>query len=122
MANETWVPIPSYPNYMVSNLGRVKRPECHVAVHGQKSRRLPYLIVKPSIHSRTGVATVYLKCDYSNKHMRVVLPCLVAAAFLPNPKRRKKAHTIDGNELNCCVDNLKWGHRECKETGRPETR
>jgi hypothetical protein len=93
---EDWVPIQDFPGYSVSNLGRVRRD--------QTGR-----ILRPKVNQE-GVAYVGLMRDY-DQHQRG-LAKMVAYAFLnPQFEAFDTPINLDGNRLNCAVDNLMWRPR-----------
>lgn len=128
MENEIWHPIPAYPNYQVSNFGRAKRVEHTVTRTDGTVLRLRERISGGVTMNRTGTLAAYAKNEHTNgRHHALALHCLVAAAFLPNPERRKHVLFKDGNPYNCHVDNLIWGStpkrkHENKEPGGSRTR
>lgn len=108
---EIFKTIPSFPDYEVSNCGRVKT----------KSRQLRY------VHARTGKELFrnsverYLKIQYNNltgykfhqlykdkKMHNVPIHRLVAETFIKKEKGKYFVNHIDGNKHNNRVDNLEW--------------
>lgn len=89
---EEWRPIPSYPGYFASSLGRIRGP--------QRS------IIKPSIaHNGYLRMTVYLD---GKQHYRAV-SCLVCEAFNgPRPTPEHQAAHWDGRITNNAPGNLRW--------------
>lgn len=90
---EQWAFIPDYPNYFVSNMGRVYT--------GYENR-----ILKGD-YTKKGYHRVPLKgADGVYKTIRV--SHLVAAAFIPwyNPAKHKEIHHINNNESDDRVINL----------------
>lgn len=98
---ERWLPIEGYPNYEVSDLGRIwSRPR-----PGSKGG-----ILKPYFNKRTGYLSVTLTLDGVQKDFRVNR--LVCRAFHgPCPKGQDARHW-DGDPLNNTAANLLWGTRK----------
>lgn len=95
---EKWKKTRNYPNYAVSNLGRVRRNKPGINTHVGKILK-PYL----TIH---GYLCVML---YINKKRKVVtVHKLVTEAFIgPRPKNREVNHK-DGIKTNNCWLNLEY--------------
>lgn len=88
---EVWKVIPDYPDYEVSNLGRV--------------RRIYYL---DGSMTQSGYKAVRL--SYNGVQKTKNLHRLVAEMFLEKPDTDEKlvVNHIDGDKSNNCVDNLEW--------------
>lgn len=86
---EQWKPIDGFPNYQVSNKGRVKNI---------KTGR----VLKNVIDSHG-----YYVVNLGKGNMRMVHR-LIAQAFLPNPDNLPQINHIDENKLNNDVSNLEW--------------
>jgi len=96
---EEWRPAVGYPNYSVSNFGRVRRT---VAYRSTQAGH----ILKPGSH-QAGHLRVYL-CHGAGSEKTVFVHRLVAAAFLdPDPSRPFVNHK-DSNPQNNHVSNLEW--------------
>lgn len=100
---ETWVKIKDYPNYEVSNLGRIRTLKYFSNVTKRYYDRI--LVLKQKT-SRWG----YNHVGLSNKDGRKtkVVHKLVARAFIPNPNNLREINHIDGNKQNNAVSNLEW--------------
>lgn len=103
---ELWKFIEGYPNYQVSNTGKV---------FSIKSNRL----LKPRMNERG-----YLKVSltHNGKPRQYKIHRLVAAAFIPNPYNLPQVNHMDEDKTNNCVDNLEWcdnkyNHNYVKEIG-----
>lgn len=99
MSTERWVPIASYLNYKVSDLGRVKR----VVSKNCRVER----ILKQS--PRTGYPSVDL-CKNGRRRSHSVHK-LVAVAFIPNPTALPEVNHKNAVRTDCRVDNLEWTDR-----------
>jgi hypothetical protein len=88
---EEWKKVEGFPNYSVSNLGRVRN---------DKKNKL--LILNDS----KGYMRVTLYHDGLSR--RTLVHRLVATAFIPNPDNKPQVNHIDGNKKNNCVTNLEW--------------
>lgn len=85
---ETWREINAYPNYEVSDMGRVRN-----VTTGH--------VLKPMRNHR-GYDKVELKSKGQFIHR------LVATAFIREPLENEQVNHKDGNKTNNCVDNLEW--------------
>lgn len=94
--SEEWRVISEFPNYEVSNYGRVRNWKGYI---------------KSLKHDRYGYPTVDL---YNNsKRTEKLVHRLVANAFIPNPENKPTVNHIDGDKMNNKIDNLEWNtHKE----------
>lgn len=92
--DELWKQVYGFPDYYVSNKGRLYSFKSNNFVSGT-----------PNI--RTGHVDVSLWVN-SIRHRRL-LHRLVAETFIPNPKRYPIVRHLDDDPLNNEVDNLSWG-------------
>lgn len=92
MTDELWKDIDGYPNYMVSNYGRVKN--C-----------MRNKILRPGLGGN-GYLTVCLYDKGIGKSYR--LNRLVALAFIPNPDNKPEVNHNDEDKLNNFASNLSW--------------
>lgn len=94
---EEWLPIEGFPEYVVSSLGYIKN------IHTER-------ILSPSI-VQGDTPIVGLMCD--GVQYKRSLSRLVALAFLPEPDRddfNTPIH-LDGDKMNCSLENLAWRPR-----------
>ena len=91
---ENWRPIALYPDYLVSDHGRV------MSLKFGKKR-----ILKPGIVG-DGYKAVVLRLDGKNHMYRIHR--LVATAFLTNPENKRCIDHVDGCRTNNRVANLRW--------------
>lgn len=94
---EEWRDIKGYPNYMVSNLGRVKSLNYH------RTGREGILSNKKTIKG-------YLRITLSKNSIRknYLIHRLVAEAFIPNPDNLPFINHKDENPSNNCASNLEY--------------
>jgi hypothetical protein len=91
---EEWRPVKDFPEYEVSNLGRVKRGD---------------LIMKQRLDSDKQYWIITLRKDKSPFTRRVHR--LEAEAFLPNPEDKPEIDHLNRDGLDNCLENLRWATR-----------
>lgn len=96
---EEWRTIKDYPNYSVSNLGRVRNSKTGRILKSSKcgggaeaGKYLHVILYQGSRASRKSIG----------------IHRLVAKAFIPNPDNKPEVNHIDGNGYNNVVSNLEW--------------
>lgn len=92
-ALEKWKTLDEYPNYQVSDTGKVKN------IRTNKE-------LKPFINS-LGYLQVDLR-DVNGKRKEMLVHRLVALSFLPNPKNLPVINHIDEDPRNNMLGNLEW--------------
>lgn len=92
--NEIWKTIDDYPDYMVSNMGRVKSLK-----FGKEK------LLKPFIQ-RKGYYLVELRNNNYSKTFTIHK--LVAKAFLDNPNNLSQVNHINEDKTDNRVENLEW--------------
>lgn len=97
---EEWKTIEGYPNYMVSNMGRVK------SLGNNKARKEK--ILKGAKNNMGYLQVVLCK---EGKTKTYLIHKLVALAFLENPDNLPEINHIDEDKSNNCVSNLEWCNR-----------
>lgn len=101
--NEEWRTIDAYPNYAVSNLGRVKR------ILTCTGKPIEDRVLSTYIGWR-GARMVNI--SDKGRHHSLRIARLVATAFLPNPDSKQVVLHKDGDILNDRLDNLQWVSRQ----------
>ena len=105
MNNEIWKDILNFPDYQVSNLGRVKSLERKIVrknnyIYSQKEH-----IMKLTIN-KNGYYYVSLKKD--NKTKTILVHRLVAQTFIPNPDNLPEVNHINEDKMDNRYCNLEW--------------
>ena len=95
---EQWLPIEGFPNYEVSNQGRVQI----LSVKGKPCKR-----IVNSQENNVGYLSVVLK-DETNNWIRVYIHRLVALAFISNPDNKPTVDHINRIRTDNKANNLRW--------------
>lgn len=103
--NEVWKIIQDYPNYEVSNMGRVRSVD-RVSFRNGKESALKGKMLKPSITN--GYYRVVIYGGSRNIKRQVFVHRLVAENFLDNPNNLPFINHKDENKLNNNVNNLEF--------------
>lgn len=122
---ETFLTIKNYPDYEVSNLGRVKTKSRmiryeHSVTKKEHFRKTEERLLKVYFNDRTGYKFVQLYLNGKSKNYTIHR--LVAECFLENENNYPQVNHIDGNKHNNICDNLEWctnnyNHKHATETG-----
>jgi hypothetical protein len=99
--SENWVIIKGWPNYAVSDLGRIKslrRKGSHNIIEIEK-------MLKPNLNDK-GYFNV--KLYNSSGKQTIYIHTLVGLHFLVKEEWQTEIHHIDGNTQNNLPSNLKW--------------
>jgi hypothetical protein len=91
LANELWEKIEDFPNYSISNCGRVRND---ITCKDMK------------IYLKCGYFNISLKNENVRRNFKVHR--LVGKAFIPNPENKLEINHIDKNPQNNHVSNLEW--------------
>ncbi len=109
MSSEIWKVITEFPNYEVSNFGRVKSLGRYIPVKAGAMRFKKETILKPKDNGK-GYKAVNLSTGDGNFKVRYIHR-LVAFAFLALTEGLDEVNHIDGDKANNEVSNLEWCDR-----------
>lgn len=99
LENEKWKIITDYPDYEISNMGRIKYP-IRKGLHPYKMR------ISTGGFSADGYKTFELR--NTKGQIKTVIHRLVAQEFISNPDNYNVVNHEDGVKHNNKFDNLKW--------------
>ena len=95
---EIWKNIEGYPNYQVSNMGRVKRLSTGYYRRTEK-------ILKPQLQNN---GYLHIKLSQKDKTKCILVHRLVAQVFIPNPNNLPQVNHINEDKTDNRVENLEW--------------
>ena len=101
---EIWKDIKDFPNYQISNFGRVKSKERIANIGNNAKRKFKEKNLKFSFSNGYYLVMLY----NNNKRKSIAVHRLVATHFIDNPNNYDVINHIDGNKLNNNVENLEW--------------
>ena len=97
LENLKWVGIEGYPDYQISNTGKVKNITTRTILKEQRNHNGYY---------RVGLCYNKIRSFY-------YIHRLMAKAFIVNPDNKPQVDHIDNNKMNDSVNNLRWAtHQE----------
>lgn len=106
MIIEIWKDIEDYPNYQISNFGRVKGKERYVNTIGGAKRKIKDKIIKPTLDSRGYyVVSLYNEKGKSNPKS---IHRLVCETFLENKNNYPVINHINGIKIDNRLENLEF--------------
>ena len=100
---EIWKDIQGFPNYQVSDLGRIK-----VKKNSLNNKTFKEKLLKPQTNKRSGYIQIMLT-DENNQRKLKYLHRLVANAFLPKDDEITTVTHKDGDKANNKASNLEYG-------------
>lgn len=103
---EIWKEISNFPDYEVSNLGRVKSKKRIVTTKQNKKYPVKEKILKPQINNKTGYMQYAL--IKNKKKITKLAHILVAETFLNKTNDNLEINHKDENKLNNRLDNLEY--------------
>ena len=95
---EIWKEIEGYPNYQVSNMGRIKRLSTGYYRRTEK-------ILKPQLQNN---GYLHIKLSQKDKTKCILVHRLVAQVFIPNPNNLPQVNHINEDKTDNRVENLEW--------------
>lgn len=93
---EIWKPIPEFPNYECSNMGRIKNVKTNTILRG--TTRM----------NGKGYSFIDLYNFDEHKRKNAQIHRIVATLFVENPENKPNVNHIDGNKSNNVYTNLEW--------------
>ena len=100
---EIWQDVQGFPNYQISDLGRIKVKE-----YSKNNRSFKEKFLKPQTNQKSGYIQIMLT-DENNQRKLKYLHRLVANAFLPKDDEITTVIHKDGDKANNKASNLEYG-------------
>lgn len=101
--DEIWKDIQGFPNYQVSDFGRIKVKE-----YSKNNRTFKEKLLKPQANKKSGYIQIMLTDDKKQRKLKY-LHRLVANAFLPKDDEITTVIHKDGDKANNKASNLEYG-------------
>lgn len=92
--------IEEFPQYQISNLGRVKNKKGNILSIGRRKTNSGYIQIR--------------LCSNGKYYYRYIHR-LLATAFLPNPNNYRTVNHINGNKTDNRLTNLEWASDEMQQ-------
>ena len=115
---EVWKDITDYPNYQVSNYGRVKSKERYTKQRNGTNLRKEKLLIPQKDHK----GYLYVRLYNENGWNYFKIHILVANAFISNVNNEPTVDHIDRNKENNKVDNLRWASYTVQANNKDKTK
>ena len=107
--NEYWKSVADFPNYEISNRGRVRSlpREYRSGRNHSIVKKTNGGILKTRV-TKYGYVAVSLRKEGERRGYHKSVHRLVAIAFVPNPESKDQVNHIDGVKTNNMASNLEW--------------
>ena len=102
LADEEWRPVPGFPKYEVSSRGRVRS-----RVNPSKPK-----LLKPALSGKGPAKYLSVSLSRNGRSFTRLAHQLVLEAFEGARPANAVSRHLDGDRMNCCVTNLRWGTRK----------
>lgn len=107
LPNEVWKDIEEFPNYRVSNMGRIKSKE-HVTIGKNNSTYSFKEKIKTQRLKKSGYLDCCLRKQGETKSHNLNVHRFVAKAFIPNPENKPQVNHINEDKTDNRIENLEW--------------
>jgi len=103
---EIWLPIEEFPNYEVSNLGRIKSIDRYVN-HWKGGLKFNKGKIR-TLYNKDNKSYSYVNLVKDGKTKTFLVHRLVAKTFITNPENKENVNHINGIKTDNRVENLEW--------------
>lgn len=104
MQDEVFIQLPNYPDYFISNLGRVKR-----RILKKGNNPYEFKDVRLLVEKKKNSHYLFINIVKDGVRISISVPMLVARTFLPKKENSSDVlKHLDGDYFNNNVNNLKW--------------
>ena len=107
-SKEVWKTIEGFPDYQVSNYGRVRSLGRYRKFAGGRLRWIEGKVLRQHINAQRGYYRSVTISTENAVRCRRLVHRLVAEAFIPNPEQKPFVNHIDCDTGNNSVSNLEW--------------
>jgi len=105
LTGEIWKVINGYPDYEISNKGRVKAlSKVRNSIHGTRTTREKII----TQHYNKLLGYIYVNMYQKGMPTSRSLHRIIAINWIPNPENKREVNHIDGNKQNNSIENLEW--------------